>query len=324
MGLAGPARALARLALLLVSVTFLAFLLVEVSPLDPVAQYVANLSGVGAAQMDQIAALWGRDLPFWERYFSWLGGMLTGDFGYSSSFRAPVAGILAGAAMNSLVLLAIGWLLAGVLGYLLGLLAGAHRGGLIDRAVTFVAHLLNSSPPFVVALVGLMIFGVVLGWLPLGLSQPLGLAAGEATVAERVQHLVLPAFIVALVGLAPVALHTRGALIAVLGTDMARFARTRGLTTTQVVLRHGIRTTLLPAVMLQFANLSTLISGATLTEVVFSYHGLGSVVVGAAVSSDVPLLLGAVTIIAAFVFAGNAVADLLARRIDPRVKEVVA
>lgn len=316
--------ALIRLVLLLLGVTLIAFLLVEASPLDPVAQYVANLRGVSSAQIENITALWGADLPWWERYASWLGGMLTGDFGYSASLRAPVAGILASAILGSLLLMAIAWVIAGVVGYGLGLVAGAYRGRFLDKVITFFCHLLNSTPPFVVGLVLLMIFGLALGWVPLGLSGPLGVMAADVTLAERLRHVALPALTVALVGVAPVILHTRAALFTVLDSETALFARARGYGTWQIVRRHGVRTTLLPAVMLQFANLSTLIAGATLAEVVFSYHGLGSVVAGAALTSDVPLLLGAVTIIAVVVFTGNLIADVIARRVDPRTRAVAA
>lgn len=311
--------ALIRIPLLVLSITFTAFVLVEVSPLDPIAQYAANMRGASAAQIEAAAQLWNVGDPWWQRYLRWLGGMLTGDFGQSSLLREPVGPVLLSGAKNSLLLMALAWVISGTAGYLLGLLAGATRGRVLDRIITAFCFVLTSTPAFVVGLVLLMIFGLALGWVPLGLSQPLGMNSADVTLSDRLRHVVLPAATVALVGIASVTLHTRQALIDVLNTDMARFARARGLGTRQIVVRHGIRSTMMPALMLQFANLAVLIGGSTLAEVVFSYRGLGQLTVSAALASDVPLLLGAVTVIGFIVVVGNVLADQIARRVDPRI-----
>lgn len=311
--------ALARIPLLVLSVTFIAFVLVELSPLDPLAQYAANLQGASTAQIEAAARIWGLDHPWWQRYLHWLGGMLTGDFGQSSLLREPVGPVLAAGARNSLLLMSLAWVLSGVVGYALGLLAGATRGRVCDRVITALCFVLSSTPAFVTGLVLLLVFGLALGWVPLGLSGPLGIAAADVSAGERLRHVLLPAATVAIGGIAGVTLHTRQALIDVLNTDTAKFARARGLSTPQIIARHGIRTTILPALMLQFANLSALIGGSTVAEVVFSYHGLGQLVVSAALASDVALLLGAVTVIATVVVVGNTVADEIARRVDPRI-----
>lgn len=311
--------ALVRVPLLVLSVTFVAFVLVEISPLDPISQYAANMQGASAAQIDAATRLWGLDQPWWQRYLGWLGGMLTGDFGQSSLLREPVGPVLLSGALNSLLLMSLAWVISGVVGYTLGLVSGATRGKLADRLITGLCLLLSSTPAFVVGLVLLLVFGLALGWVPLGLSQPIGVESAQVTLGERLSHVVLPAATVALVGISSVTLHTRQALIDVLSTDMAKFARARGLSTRQIVTRHGLRTTILPALMLQFANLSALLGGSTLAEVVFSYRGLGQLTVSAALASDVPLLLGAVTVLGLIVVVGNIVADKLARRVDPRI-----
>lgn len=312
---------LARMLILLVSVTFIAFVLVEASPLDPVAQYVASMQrGVSAEQVERITQLWGLDRPWYERYFSWLAGMLTGDFGVSNLYRADVGGILADAIANSLLLMSIAWVLSGVLGYTLGVVSGATRGTLLDRVIVGACYVLTSTPTFVVGLVLMLIFAVQLGWVPLGLSQPLGMVSEDVSFADRLRHAILPAITVAIVAIASVTLHTRQSVSEVMESDVARFARARGMGTWQIVRHHGLRNTLLPAVMLQFTSLSMLFGGSALAEVVFSYHGLGSLITKAGIASDVPLLLGAVTLSAVLVFIGNLVADVIASLVDPRVR----
>ncbi len=309
---------------LLVSVTFVAFVLVEASPLDPVAQYVASMQrGVSADQVERITALWGLDRPWYERYLSWLGGMLSGDFGVSNLYRADVAGIIGHAIANSLLLMSIAWVLSGVLGYALGVVSGATRGSLLDRAIVGICYVLTSTPTYVVGLVLMLVFAVQLGWVPLGLSQPLGMLAEEVTLLDRLRHAILPAITVAIVAIANVTLHTRQSVGQVMESDVARFARARGLGTWGIVRHHALRNTLLPAVMLQFTSLSMLFGGSALAEVVFSYHGLGAIITKAAVASDVPLLLGAVTLSAVLVFVGNLIADVIAILVDPRLRRSV-
>jgi peptide/nickel transport system permease protein len=315
---------LARMAGLLLSITFIAFLLIEFSPLDPVGQYVSSMRGVSDEQIARISEQWGQDQSWWERYGSWLGGVLTGDFGVSYLLRADVADVLGSAVGNSLLLMAMAWVLSAVLGYVLGVVSGATRGSVLDRVIVLVCYVLTSTPTFVVGLVLMLIFAVQLGWAPIGLSQPLGVLREDVSFLDRLRHAVLPAITVAIVGIASVTVHTRQAMGEFMESDVARFARARGMGTWTVVRRHGIRNTLLPAVMLQFTTLSSLISGAALVEVVFSYHGLGSVITEAGLASDVPLLLGGVLIAAVLVFVGNFCADVIAVALEPRVRRSVA
>ncbi|WIM68112.1 ABC transporter permease [Corynebacterium breve] len=319
MELKAVASALARLAGLLLSVSFVAFLLVEFSPLDPIAQYINDMQGISDEQIAQISQLWGQDQPWWQRYFNWLGGVLTGDFGTSYIYRREVVSILSYAVVNSLLLMALAWTLSAVIGYGLGVVAGASKGSLLDRIIVVFTYVLTSTPTFVVGLVLITIFAVYLGWVPVGMSQPVGVTSGDVTFADRLAHAILPALTVALVGIATVTLHTRQAMISFMESDVARFARSRGMTTWQIVRKQGFRNTILPAVMLQFTSLSTLVGGSVLAESVFSYHGLGSTVTQAGLRSDVPLLLGAIVVISSVVFIGNTIADILADVLEPRI-----
>jgi len=162
---------------------------------------------------------------------------------------------------------------------------------------------------------------VWLGWLPVGLGVPAGVAAEDVSLLDRVRHLVLPAMTLSVVGVANVALHTRQKLSEVLASDYVLFARARGESGFTLFARHGLRNIALPAITLQFASFSELFGGAVLAEQVFSYPGLGQATVEAGLRGDVPLLLGLVLFSAMFVLAGNLAADGLYRLVDPRIRE---
>ncbi len=314
--------ALLRFLLLLGAVSFLVFFLVSVSPVDPVSANVgqAALAGMSDAKRAALDAHWGRDVPLIERYLAWAAALVQGDMGTSLRFNAPVSDVIASRAVNSLLLMAIAWVASGVLGFALGVLAGVRRGSLLDRAVKAYCFVLAASPTFWVALLALIVFGVQLGWFPIGFSQPIGKAASDVTIFEALHHLALPALVLSLVGVANVALHTREKAIDVMRSPYVRFARTRGLSEGQLVRRHGLRNLVLPAITIQFAQVAELFGGSVLVEQVFSYPGLGQAAVTAGIGGDAALLAGIALVSAAIVFGGNAVANILYGIVDPRMR----
>lgn len=314
-------RELARFALLMLAVSLTTFALVSISPIDPVQANVGQqaLVGMSAEKRAQLAAHWGAGVPFWERYGAWLDGVLHGDWGMSLRFNAPVAQVVGERFANSIALMAVAWLLAGALGLLVGAVSGAREGSTLDRVLRGSCIVLSSTPSFWVGIVALMVFSVWLGWFPLGFSAPIGVASAEATFFERIHHLVLPALVLALAGVPAVALHTREKVIDVMASDYVRFARARGESEAQVLLRHGLRNVAFPALTLQLANVGEVFGGSVLVEQVFSYPGLGQAAVTAGLGGDAPLLVGIALASAAFVFAGTTLANVLYRVIDPRL-----
>ena len=211
-----------------------------------------------------------------------------------------------------------------MLGFGLGVLAGACRGRLPDRLIRGYCLVISSTPAFWLAILLLLIFSVWLGWLPVGLSAPIGVDTSAVTWLDRLRHAVLPALTLSITGVANIALHTREKMIDVLSSDYVLFARARGEGAAAIVWRHGLRNVALPALTLQFASVSEIIGGSVLVEQVFSYPGLGQAAVTAGLGGDLPLLLGVTVITAALVFAGNLVADLLYGAIDPRIRRGAA
>lgn len=319
-------KKLIRMLLLLLGVSLLTFLLMWSSPLDPLQTNVGQ-TALGSMTQEQIAELeayWGVDTPPAQRYLGWLSGVLHGDFGTSLLYRQPVLTVIGERLANSVGLMAAAWIFAGVLGLVLGMLAGAYRNRWPDRVIRGYCLLISSTPAFWLAILLLMIFAVELGWLPVGLAVPMGLQADSVTFIDRLRHGILPVLTLSMTGVANIALHTREKLIEVLSSDYILFAKARGESQTSIFLRHGLRNVSLPAMTLQFASISEIIGGSVLVEQVFSYPGLGQAAVTAGLGSDLPLLLGITVITAAIVFAGNLAADLLYGVIDPKIRRRAA
>lgn len=315
-------RHIVRFALLMLAVGLVVFALVSMSPIDPVQANVGQAAYVNMseAKRAQLASYWGGDVPFWERFANWAGALLQGDMGTSLRFNAPVSEVIAHRAANSLALMGIAWLLSGVLGFALGVAAGARRGGALDRVVRSYCFLLASTPTFWLGLLILMVFAVQLGWFPIGFSMPIGVSAADVTLADAVHHLVLPALTLSVTGVANIALHTREKVVDVLESDYVRFARARGESELSVVMHHGLRNVALPAVTLQCAFISEIFGGSVLVEQVFSYPGLGQAAVTAGLGGDVALLAGIALVSAALVFGGNLLANILYGVLDPRMR----
>ncbi|MGG0642441.1 ABC transporter permease [Sporosarcina gallistercoris] len=310
-----------KLALLLVAVSIISFTLVSHSPVDPIQAYIgADMTSVSPEQRENIADYWGLNDTFTTRFFHWANAVLHGNLGTSLTFRTSVADVIAERFFASLALMGIAWGISGILGYLLGILAGMRKGTWIDVAIKGLCFTIASTPAFWLGLLLLMCFSVWFGWFPVGLASPAGILNEDVTIFERIRHLFLPALTLSIVGISNVALHTRQKLIDVLDSEFIRFAKAKGERSLSLLWRHGIRNISLPAISLHFASFGELFGGAVLAEQVFSYPGLGQAVVQAGLGGDVPLLLGIVLFSALFVFIGNLIADLLYQVIDPRVR----
>lgn len=312
-----------RMVLLMFAVSVVTFALVSASPIDPLQANVgqAALGSMSEAQKEKLRSYWGVDTPPVERYVNWAKDAVRGDFGVSLQYRQPVLQVIGTKLSNSLFLMGLAWVISGLLGFVLGTVAGVFRGSLGDRIIKGYSLLMASTPAFWLALLLLMVFGVWLKVLPIGLSVPVGLEADAVTFADRVQHAILPALTLSLTGISNITLHTREKMIDIMESDYVLFARARGESVKSIVFHHGIRNALLPAMTLQFASISEIIGGSVLVEQVFSYPGLGQAAVSAGTGSDVPLLMGITLITAAIVFLGNFIANLLYGVVDPRIRK---
>lgn len=313
-------KKIVRFLILLIFVILLSFLLIDMSPINPVKTYISNMV-VSPEQVATLEAYWGVNEPITSKMANWFGNILHGDLGTSLIFRVPVIDVIKERFLASLALMLSSWALSGVLGFLLGVVAGFKKDTIIDKAIKVYCYILQSAPTFWIALIILMIFSVYLGWFPTGLGVPIGTLSEHVSFWDWLNRLILPMITLSIVGVASIALFTRDKLIEEMNSDYFLFAKARGESGWNLIVRHGIRNVLLPAITLQFLGFSELFGGAVLVEQIFTYPGIGQAAVSAGLRSDVPLLLGIVIFSAIFVYCGNLIADLIYNFVDPRIKE---
>jgi peptide/nickel transport system permease protein len=306
---------------LLVGVATLVFAVLHLAPGDPSALF-AESEGAGADAAAAARARLGLDAPLPVQYARWLASLARGDLGVSSAQDRPVTAVLADALPATLLLASLALLLAFALGVLLGLAAAAREGTPLDHAASLGSLALQSTPPFWLALLLLLVFADGLRLLP---------ASGAASwdhdrrppierAADTARHLVLPAAALALASAGGIARHTRAALVEAKRSDAVRAARAKGLGETRILATHALRGALGSIVTLFGLHLPALFGGALLVETIFARPGLGRVFVTAVLQRDMPVVLGATLFFALLVVIGSLVADLAGAAIDPRLR----
>lgn len=309
-----------RLITLLVALCIVTFVLMELSPIDPVTAYVGASSKVSAAQRELIAEHWGLNQPPVERFMCWFKSIIQGDWGTSLIYRRPVLEVIGEKFKASLYLMIIAWVISGILGFIMGIISGSNEDKLIDKIIRGYCYIVISTPTFWLGILFIMVFSVKLGWFPVALGVPIGINAADVTFWDLLKHMILPAATLSLIAVSNICLHTRQKVIEVLDSDYVLFAKARGESKKSIIFNHVIKNVSLPAITLQFLSFSELFAGTIFAEQVFSYPGLGQATVSAGLKGDVPLLMGIVIISCVFVYSGNIIADLLYRVIDPRIK----
>ncbi|MBE6493898.1 MAG: ABC transporter permease [Methanosphaera stadtmanae] len=310
---------LVRLLILLTVIAAISFIMIDLSPIDPVRAYLGEMSNA-PEQIEKLSAYWGVGVPIQDKIVGWLEDIVQLKLGTSLIYRIPVTQVIMEKFTASLVLMAVSWVISGIVGFSLGIISGAKRGTWIDKIIKTYCYILQSSPAFWIALIVLIIFSVWLNWFPIGLAVPVGVMAENVTFWEWLHRLILPAFTLSIVGISSIALYTRDRLVNIENSDFFLFAKSRGEKHWSIIIKHGIRNVILPAITLQFLSFSELFGGAVLVEQVFSYPGIGQATIEAGLRSDVPLLLGIVLVSTIFVFVGNTIADILYKYVDPRMR----
>ncbi|MDP2711890.1 MAG: ABC transporter permease [Solirubrobacteraceae bacterium] len=316
------ARRLAVLPLVLLAVATVTFALTEISPFDPVEAYVGAESNVSTERKAEIARAWGFDQPLHERFGRWIGNIARGDMGHSIvAGGQPVGPEIVSRASASIALIGGALLLVLVGGLVFGVLAAAFRGTVFDWLVRTSCYFNTAAPSFWVGLLALYVFSIELGWLPAGFtSDPRSVQSASIDF----DHLILPMVVLALTGYAWFTLYVRNTLLEVLREDHVQFARAQGIGEVAVLLRYALPNALIPFVTLTGTHLAELVGGAVLIESIFGWPGLGQLALQAALSEDIPMILGITLCASVFVVLGNLLADVLYRVMDPRVREAAA
>jgi peptide/nickel transport system permease protein len=315
-------RRLALLPVILLAVAALTFVVVEVSPFDPITAYVGAESGVSEQTRQNIAKAWGLDEPVYEQFGHWIANVAHGNLGVSRELGGqPVAPEIVARVSTSAVLVAPALVLVLIGGLVFGVLAAAYRGSVFDWLVRTLCYFNTAAPSFWIGLLALYLFSIELGWLPAGGTSDVR-AVARAGVDPA--HLVLPVLTLAMTQYAWFTMFVRNTLLEQLREDHVQFARAQGIGEAAVLLRHALPNALIPFVTLIGTSLPELIGGTILVEHIFGWPGLGELTVQAALGSDIPLLLGITLAGSVLVVIGNLLADVLYRVMDPRVREALA
>lgn len=303
--------------LLLVSVFM--FAMIHLMPGGP-DQVIFNprLSAAGRAAM---RLRFGLDDPIFIQYLKWLKNAFTGDFGFSFVTNLPVSSILAVRFPATLELFTVALLFALVIAILLGVLSGVRQGSVTDYTLTAVSYFGISMPIFLFALFGQYLFGVVLHWLPTSGMQTLGynLAPIDAFV-DTLQHLILPMVVLSIGFIAAWSRYLRASMIDVVKQDYMRTARAKGVSTAGTLFRHALRNALIPLVTVVALDFGGVAGGATVTEGIFAWPGMGLLFFQSLQARDYPVLLAMLMLSAFFVVAFNLIADILYAVLDPRIR----
>ena len=303
-------------------VTTFAFVVVHLAPGDPIASALAR-PNITEAVRQQWRVAYGLDRPVNEQYVRWVVNAARGDLGYSFSHRRPVRDVFADAMPNTLLLSGLGLVLSFAIGIMVGLLQAERPGGRRDRWLGRILLVLYSVPDFWLALVVLILFAYRLPLFPPGGmtdSVMYEYLSPGGKLVDRIKHLVLPVLTLAVLTAAGIARFQRGALLAVLPSDWMRTALAKGLSWQAAVRHHAFRNALLPTITLFGLAIPAFATGAIFVEKVFSWPGMGLIVVNGIAARDYPLVTAGVMVVSVVVAAAALLADVAVAAADPRIR----
>ncbi len=312
--LAYIAQRLAESAVVLLIMSFVIYGLIGLMPGDPIDIMVSSDPNMTPDDAARLRALYGLDRPIFERYLSWLGAALQGDFGFSRLHGRPVLEVLLPRLGNTALLMGLAFLLAFALALPAGVAAALRPRGPADTAINLFAFAGISLPPFWLAILLIMLFAVVLGWLPAG-----GMAPSGAGLGVQAQHLLLPIATLTLATIGGIVRFVRAATMEALRQDYVRTARAKGLGERQVVFGHVLRNAMIPVVTILALNFGALFSGALITETMFGYLGMGKAIYDAILGNDFNLALVGLLLATLTTLLANLLADLCYTWLDPRI-----
>lgn len=313
-------RILQTLAVIVV-LSYVCFYLMSLMPGDPVDMMVASNPRITTEDVARLKSLYGLDQPIYKRYASWMGSILTGDLGYSRTYRVPVQELMGPRLWNTFLLSAISLSLSLLIAIPLGVISALKPGSRTDYFVNLFSFGGISIPSFWLAIVLIIIFAVKFPLLPAGGTQTIGTEDMGlwASFKDRAIYLILPVLSLSIQQIGRFSRFTRSAMLEAMRNDFIRTARAKGLARSTVIWRHGFRNALIPLITILALSFSGLFSGAILTETVFAYQGVGKLVYDSIIGNDYNVAMISFVISVSMVLLMNLVADIMYGFADPRI-----
>ena len=295
--------------------SFVVYGLIGLMPGDPIDLMIAADPNLTTADIDRLKALYGLDKPIIERYGNWLAAALQGDFGYSRTYTRPVIEILIPRLGNTFLLMGLSLALTLALAIPLGVYAALRPYSRADYAINLLCFAGISIPSFWFALLCIILFAVQLGWLPAGGME----TVGQGGILDRAQHIALPVFVLTAGSIGSITRFMRASMIQTLRQDYIRTALAKGVSTARLVVSHALRNALLSVVTIVGLSFGSLFSGALITEIMFSWLGMGKMMYDAILGNDFNLALVGLLFATGATLLGNFLADVMQVVLDPRV-----
>ena len=303
---------------ILLGITVLVFLLLAIAPGDPVSAFIRPELRTNEEMRRIITERYGLDQPLPVRYFRWLGEALQGNLGYKTGgVGLPVLDTVIRGLGASVLLMGTALGIGIVVGIPLGVISALRQYSKLDYLLTGVAFLGISMPSFMLGLGGLYLFGLQLRIFPIG---GMVTAGAPFSLPDLLAHLALPAMILGIGYVATLMRYTRSAMLEVLGSLYVTTAEAKGLPPRIVVIRHALRNALVPIVTIIGLSLPDLVGGAVIIETVFSWPGLGLMMVEGVAGRDFPMIMGLSLVVAVTVLVANLLTDIVYAVADPRVR----
>lgn len=297
----------------ILAVTFFCFILIHLLPGDPVLTILGQ-----QATPESIAVLraeLGLDRPIHEQYFNWLGNVLRGDLGKSIIFGDSVSDLIQKRLPITLHLTCLALIIAVVFGVSIGIFSAVARGSFLDQLLTVCANMGVAIPVFWLGLLGIYLFGLILGWLPIqGYTSPF------SNFWYSTQQLIMPVLCMAVIPVSVMARQSRSSMLEVIRQDYIRTANAKGLAGNVVIVRHALKNALIPIVTLLGLRVPELFAGSVLVETVFNIPGMGRLLVTALFNKDFVIVQAVVLVIATVVAIVNLLVDISYGWLDPRIR----
>ncbi|RMC36259.1 ABC transporter permease [Paracoccus alkanivorans] len=300
---------------LLIIVSMIGFFMLHLTPGGPLSQY-ALTPGMTQETIDRIAEQMGLNRPLPVQYLDWVWRLVQGDWGESYRDNQPVLSVIGRHLFATLLLMGSSTAISIGIGTWIGIRGATHRYSAFDYVATVGAMVALSIPTFWFGLVGIYIFSLELGWLPAGNMYEIG----NGSFLDYLHHLIMPSVVLALVNIAIWSRYMRTATLDVINQDFVKTARAKGVSERRVLMKHVVGNALLPMITLAGMQLPNLLSGALVTETVFTWPGMGRLFLDSLGYNDYPVVMGLLMFSAILVLLGNLIADLISAAIDPRIR----
>lgn len=300
-------------------ISIIVFALIHTTPGNPYSAMIeSNLSAEDKEKML-------KDIGYYDslpvKYVKWLGRAVKGDLGYSIKYKEPNVDVLKRNMGNTILLSLSSLILSSLIAIPLGVISATKQYSIFDYIVTIVALIGLSIPAFFLALGIIKIFAYDLKWFPIGGMQTINSGyTGIAKIWDTVYHSILPVFVLTCLQTASLMRYTRSAMLEILQQDYIRTARAKGLSERVVVYKHALRNAMISITTLITISLGGLLSGAILTETVFSWPGMGTLMYQAISNRDYGLITAGTLLLSVCILFANLLSDILYAFIDPRIK----